>query len=1320
MTSPDETAPLPPPGAPNDTVLLPGQGAPASPPTDGKSLGRYRVVRELGKGGMGAVYEAHDPVLRRRVAIKVLLGDDAPPEAVERFRIEARAVARLTHPHIVGLHDVDEADGRPFLVMELVEGESLAAKLRRDGPLAPEEAARLAQRLADALAYAHARAILHRDVKPANVLLDRAGEPRLGDFGLAKELEKAGSGPTEVGAVMGTPAYMAPEVVKGELERVDRRADVYALGATLFELLTGRPPFTGASIPVVLAAVLRRDPPRPSSLRPGLDRDLETITLRCLEKEPERRYASAGELALDLGRWLAHEPIAARPPGLVERLGKWRRRNRAVARTLAATSLVALALMTAGAVGFVRRLDEERRRSEAAAREAREALDALVYQVRDRLGDLPGERLREVRRELLALAAERLARLDDLAGDRAPSHDLAEAYQQLADLAQEAGDARRAAEAASQAVATARALVARDGGARASRFLLAECLRASGYLLLLQNELPAAAAALEETTRLLAGDAARGDGEAAARQVDALVLLGRVQREAGDLEASLGSGRTGLALSQALLVGRPGEPELQKLEALALEHVAHVQMFTGEVAAAVEGFAAVAARLESLLDRAPESVAVRRNLLDVSLALGFAEAARGRLSGAARAFERAAALAGALRTQDPSSLRSALAHAAAHQGLARARGDAGEVARAREAQAEAVAALRGVVALDPDAVSPRQELADALDGLARLALKQGEADAAGGAITEAVDLCRALVDRPGPTDQARASLACALLLEGELLQRRGALPEALARFAEAVEVERARVARDPGNQRARTALAAALVGLGHARADHDLPDAADAAFAEGLDLLRAHTQGDAADLEPIRMLAEALERRSDLRRATGDADAALAALDEALPLRRRVAAGEVGRRGLAGCQGRRGRLLLAAGALDEALAAYEEAGALVEALAAQDPTDAEAARDRRRLASALGDVQQARGDLAAARATFERALGLQRDALAASPDDPEARRDLVVAHVKLAEVQRAAKDLAGCVATYEEAVALSRALAAEVGSALHHEDLAANLLRLGDAERLLGRLDRAEGVYVEAQDQARARLAATPDSARVRRDLHVALLRLGELAFRRDDLGRAGPLLTEATDLARAAVASDPDAPGARRDLSFVLLRLADVRQAEERTADALTLLQEMLANHERLAALRPAHGAELDRLRPMVAGAARAEALRTGERAPTTPDEHLVRAEALARAGRHREALAHFRPALVGRAPGDPAIAAARSAALAGAERDVLLEAVAWLAPAVRALREALAVGDEGDARRAPLEARLRALERDDPDFAPLRDLPAFEALFR
>jgi hypothetical protein len=329
--------PLEPSAEPAASAALPDADSPAR-------IGPYEIIEELGRGGMGRVYAARQSGLGRIVALKVLsLGPGAPPELEMRFLREAQTVARLRHPHIVSIYDSGRAAGHVYFSMDYLEDGDLARRLR-ERPPAPREAAALVAKVADALAHAHAEGILHRDLKPSNILLDGA-EPRLADFGLATQLETSGDF-TSASGVFGTPHYLAPEAMVGGGAALTAASDLYALGVVLYALLTGRTPYAGAS-PAELPALLRdTDPPSPRLLAPAVPRDLETICLKCLERDPARRYAGAAALAGDLRRFLAGEAILAAPPGRLDRFRRFARRHR-TALLAAAAVFLALAVATA-------------------------------------------------------------------------------------------------------------------------------------------------------------------------------------------------------------------------------------------------------------------------------------------------------------------------------------------------------------------------------------------------------------------------------------------------------------------------------------------------------------------------------------------------------------------------------------------------------------------------------------------------------------------------------------------------------------------------------------------------------------------------------------------------------------------------------------------------------------------------------------------------------------------------------------------------------------------------------------------------------------
>src|SRR5438094_5853065 len=285
-------------------------------------FGDYELLEQIGRGGQGVVFRAHQKSLNRTVALKFIrLGQWASEANVKRFRREAEAAARLEHPCIVPIYEVGERDGSCYFSMKFVEGGQLDEVAKRE-PMPPRRAAELIAKVARTVHYAHEHGILHRDIKPGNILLDAKGEPHLTDFGLARLVESESS-VTQTLDVLGTPSYMAPEQAVGNNAAVSNATDVYGLGAVLYQLLTGQPPFAGGTTYETIKLLEDTEPRPPRLLNPKVDRDISTICLKCLEKDPKRRYASALALAEDLERWLKHEPIRARHTGIFVRGRKW-------------------------------------------------------------------------------------------------------------------------------------------------------------------------------------------------------------------------------------------------------------------------------------------------------------------------------------------------------------------------------------------------------------------------------------------------------------------------------------------------------------------------------------------------------------------------------------------------------------------------------------------------------------------------------------------------------------------------------------------------------------------------------------------------------------------------------------------------------------------------------------------------------------------------------------------------------------------------------------------------------------------------------------
>ncbi|MDR3638192.1 MAG: serine/threonine-protein kinase [Isosphaeraceae bacterium] len=438
----------------------------------------YEILGEVGRGGMGVVYLANKVALNRRCALKMILaGAHAGAAVSARFRAEAETIAHLQHPDIVQIYHVGEAAGLPYFELEYLPGGSLD-KLLDGAPWPAPIAAELVEVLARAIAEAHRRGVIHRDLKPANILLDAESRPKVADFGLAKVLD-TDDGMTKTQMVIGSPCYMAPEQAEGNSKLVGPTTDVYALGAIFYELLTGHPPFRAPTSLETLNLVRTADPVPPSRLQPGLPKAAETICLKCLEKPPARRYATADDLAEDLRRYTAGESILAHPAPQWEQAWRWTRRRPTVMAS-AAVALLALAVLLGGGLYYNARLRIAVQKAQTAERSAvaqrnlaLKAFDQLVYDVRERLGTSAATR--HARRSILGTAIRGLDEIARSTEGSAPDLSRAVAHLKLGDIYGEVGmisEARRQYEQARQ--------LARDRAAAAPRDLAAaDCLRDS-------------------------------------------------------------------------------------------------------------------------------------------------------------------------------------------------------------------------------------------------------------------------------------------------------------------------------------------------------------------------------------------------------------------------------------------------------------------------------------------------------------------------------------------------------------------------------------------------------------------------------------------------------------------------------------------------------------------------------------------------------------------------------------------------------------------------------------------------------------------------
>jgi serine/threonine protein kinase len=653
----------------------------------------YQILDVLGRGGMGVVYRARQVRTDRVVALKVPGYLDL--ETRVRFTTEAQAAARISHPHIVQVYEVGEHQGQPFLALEYVSGGTLAETLA-GAPLAPRVAADLAQTLAGAVGAAHAHGIVHRDLKPANILLESTqssvhgprsyanrlggrdgtlGTPKVTDFGLARRID-TDTGQTQSGAILGTPDYMSPEQAEGRNKEVGPPADVYALGAILYEMLTGRPPFRGTGMLDTLDQVRVLDPVPPRRLQPGVPRDLETICLKCLQKDPARRYAEAGELADDLRRFLDGAPVRARPVSRLERWVKRARRNPLVTSLAAGLCLVLIAAAGYGVVYHLR-LQAQRDRARYHFQMSVRSVEGLLTEVAEE--DLALEPRAELKRK--ALLEKALAFYEEL-------------------LRVEPDDPGLA-------------------------WLAARGARRVADILRLLGRYPEALAAYDRALdRLAPLEAHPPEGTNPTREVaDCLNFIGEVHRLTGDAGAAESAYRRAVAIQETLESARLGDPGCRQDLSRSHYNLGIVARQTGRTDVAIAELDAAA----RLLDDAPaDDIGHRRHRARVYLNLGPALRAAGRLPEAERACGQAIQLYDALVAENP--LRPDFpwerAVALINQGLVRQ--SAKDSAGAKVPLTRAADSLASLAPQFPDTPQYRAEQARAYNALAVVAFDLGE------------------------------------------------------------------------------------------------------------------------------------------------------------------------------------------------------------------------------------------------------------------------------------------------------------------------------------------------------------------------------------------------------------------------------------------------------------------------------------------------------------------------------------------------------------------------------------------------------------------
>jgi tetratricopeptide (TPR) repeat protein len=689
---------------------------------------------------MGVVFKARQKGLDRIVALKMILaGGLASASELMRFRTEAQAAARLHHPNIVQVHEVGEHEGCPYFSLEYLDGGSLAEQIAQ-APLSPRLAAQVVEALAEAMDCAHRAGIIHRDLKPANVLLAADGTPKITDFGLAKRLEPD-MGHTRTGAVLGTPSYMAPEQAEGMTHTIGPAADIYSLGAVLYDLITGRPPFRGNSVLETLEQVRTIEPVPPSRLQTGLPRDLETICLKCLQKDPHKRYATAGDMAADLGRFLVGKPIQARPIPTWERAWKWARRRPATAALIAVSVLAMMGFGVGGTAWAIEanalRADADRERDFAWEQEKK--ADA-------RREEAERERRRAEENEQLAKEKQAEAERERKRADTNFSAARAAVDEMLTRISQE----RLANEPRMDVV---------------RRDLLEKALRFHQRFLQVHSE--------NANVRWEAG-------QAYSRVADIQEQVGRPRKA----EEAYGQA---VALLEKLSADYPGRPEFRRDLAAAHANRGLVLQAAGRSDQAETVYQEAEKLLQELIVEFPKEPQYKWDLAEGVNRRGLQAKARHALAEATGFFNRAVVLFGELARDFPkvSDYRKDLASARVN--LAAVLQALNRVPEAEAEYGRALPALRQLVAEHGEFREYRQELGRALLDYATLLHFAGRLDPAEECYREAVERFTALADEFPMVPDYRSFLGTCANNYGDLLRARGKIADAERLLLQAVD-----------------------------------------------------------------------------------------------------------------------------------------------------------------------------------------------------------------------------------------------------------------------------------------------------------------------------------------------------------------------------------------------------------------------------------------------------------------------------------------------------------------------------------------------------
>jgi eukaryotic-like serine/threonine-protein kinase len=1082
--------------------------------TSVRYFGDYEVQREIGRGGMGVVYQARQVSLNRPVALKMIKAGVLADEAeLRRFQNEAEAVALLDHAGIVPVYEVGEHDGQRYFSMKLVEGDNLSVRLA-SFKNNPKAAASLLAEAAEAVHHAHMRGILHRDLKPANILVDAEGHPHVTDFGLAKRVE-GDIELTEPGAILGTPAYMSPEQANARRGSITTATDVYGLGAILYALVTSKAPFGGDSVMETLDAVRNQPPEPPTKFNSHVPRDLETICLKCLEKDPRRRYAAAQALADDLRAWLDSRPIAARRVGATERAWLWCRRRPAVAALT-----VAVTLAVGGGVATVIAV-QSRANTALKAANAREkqrfnlamaAIKLFHGEVSDDLV-LKADEFKPLRDKLLQGAADFYGKLEGLLKDqpdRASRTAMGNAYFELGELTSKIGDKPAALASHRKGLAVRRELALAPNVE--GRVDLAKSLFTTGALLNDMGNPAEALASYEKSLDLLQGLPLSGPGSDGRRSLIGNVfhsigwVLSSTRKKAEAMAAYERSIETLTPLAEA----NPAVTEFRRRLATTYCDAGLLQSETGELVKALDSYRRAAAILRKLAADNPAVTEFRRGLAITYHNLGNLQFQTGRPVDALESYQQSLPIFKKLAADNPAvtDFRSNLA--ATHRAIGLLQSETGGYLEALESYKPALAIYQKLAHENPKVTDFQRRLASTHQGIGLVQGPTGKPVDASESYRRALVIFQKLAD-DNPTVPEFPRCLAAIHHDIGLLQSGTGKPlESLQSFRRALVIFQKLADDNPSVTDFRRGLAATYHRIGAVQSPTGKSVEALESYGQALAIFQKLADDNVAVAEFRSRLAATQHDIGGLLWEIGKTDEALESFQRVEAINQKLADDSPNvtafQRDLAKIHHDAGFLRSQIGKPAEGLESYRKALALSRKLVEDNPAVTEFASLFAFIQDSIGFLKSWRGEPVEALESCRRALAIFQKLADDNPNVTDFRSGLANTLCHIGLLQLESGQLVKALASNQRAIAIYQRLADENPTVFGYRyDLACSLTILADVHRSLSHTTQARAGYDRAISMGMELVTANPEIARYRSGLAASVRRLGQLRLTAGD-----------------------------------------------------------------------------------------------------------------------------------------------------------------------------------------------------------------------